>query len=94
MAARNEEAVTGRDPSFYQESARMFVGFASHMIVDGLYAVYFSRAVGSLGTGIAGAVTDNVVKQFIIRKGFEAAVKESYNSAMKGGSAYTDTGRP
>ena len=86
MAARNDINVYERDPSFYQELARMFVNFASNLIKDGIYTVYFSQAVGAVAGQIAGAVTSNLVKQFVIRKGFEAAVKRIYNNAIKNGS--------
>ena len=91
MAARNDIDVVGRDPSFYQESARMFVNFASNLIKDGIYTVYFSRSISAVAGQIAGAVTGNVIKQFVIRKGFEGAVKQMYDNAMKSGLGLSST---
>jgi hypothetical protein len=87
MAARNDIDVISKDPSFYQESARMFIGFAGNLIKDGIYTVYFSQAVSALAGQVAGAVTSSIIKQFVIRKGFEAAVRKVYDAAMKNGSA-------
>ena len=39
-----------------------------------------ARAAGCRASAL---ITDNIVKQFAIRKGFEAAVKSAYDSAMK-----------
>jgi hypothetical protein len=88
MAARGDPDIMLRDPSFSQEAARLFVAFASNLIKDGLYTVYFSRAVKSAGAGIATSVADGMVKQFVVRKGFEATVKKAYDKAMKKGNAY------
>jgi hypothetical protein len=88
MAARSDPDIIVRDPSFAQEAARLFVAFASNLIKDGLYTIYFSRGVKAAGAGIAGSVADGLVKQFVVRKGFEAAVKKSYDKAMKQGVAY------
>jgi hypothetical protein len=87
MAARTDPDIMLRDPSFGQEAARLFVGFAGNLIKDGLYTVYFSRVIAAAGAGIAERVAEGVVKQFVIRKGFEAAVKNTYNAAMKQGAA-------
>jgi len=88
MAARNDLDILERDSSFRQEGARMFVAFASGLIKDGLYTIYFSRAVSAAGASIAARTVDGLVKQFVVRKGFDAAVKNAYNRAMKAGTAY------
>lgn len=88
MAARTNPDIILRDATFAQEAARMFVAFAGNLIKDGLYTVYFSRAVKAAGAGVAARVADGMVKQFVIRKGFEAAVKKTYDAAMKQGVAF------
>jgi hypothetical protein len=88
MAARADPDIVLRDATFAQEAARMFVAFAGGLIKDGIYTVYFSRAVKAAGAGIAARVADGMVKQFVVRKGFEAAVKKAYDAAMKQGAAY------
>jgi hypothetical protein len=82
MAARYDMDVLERDPSFAQEAAQMFVNFARGLIVDGIYAVYFSRGVGAVAKPIAGRLANDMVRQYVIRKGMEKAVKAAYNSAM------------
>jgi hypothetical protein len=88
MAARTDPGIILRDATFAQEAARMFVAFAGNLIKDGLYTVYFSRAVKAAGAGIATRMAEGLVKQFVIRKGFETAVKKAYDAAMKQGAAY------
>ena len=87
MAARGDPDVVLRDPSFSQEAAKQFLDFATGLVFTGLYTVYFSRAVKSLATQTAKAMTNNVVKQYVIRKGMERLAKEAYDSAMRAGTA-------
>jgi hypothetical protein len=82
MAARTDADVLMRDPSFANEAVQMWLKFASGLIVDGVYAVYFSRAVSGIATPIAGRLVDGTVKQFVVRKGMEAAVKQAYKKTM------------
>lgn len=83
MAARHDLDVLQRDPSFQQEAAKIFLKFASGLVADGLYAVYFSRGVSAIAKPIAGRLTSNIVKQFVIRKGMEKAVKKIYDTQVK-----------
>jgi hypothetical protein len=83
MAARYDMRVLERDPSFQQEAAQMFLKFAQGLVADGLYAVYFSRGVGAIAKPIAGRITSDIVKQFVIRKGMEKTVKALYDQAAK-----------
>lgn len=83
MAARNEIDIIMRDPSFRQMSAQMFQSFAAGMIADGIFAAYFARGV-RMGAGAAAVmVTNSKVKQFVIRKGFEKAVKAAFEASVK-----------
>lgn len=83
MQARYDTDVMMRDPGFNQMAVNIFLNFASGLVADGVYAAYFSRAVGGLAGGVAGGVTSNVVKQFAIKKGMESAVKQAYQSATR-----------
>lgn len=83
MAARNDLRVIERDQSFYEEAARMFLAFATGLVADGLYAAYFSRGVQTIVKPIAGRITGDLVKQFVIRKGMEKAIKATYDRTMK-----------
>ncbi|MEP4196420.1 MAG: hypothetical protein ABJL99_12380 [Aliishimia sp.] len=78
MQARVEMNIAMRDPSIYQISGSMFTSFASGLVIQGAYAAYFGRGVSVLGKGIAKQVTSGMVKEFVVRKGFEAAVKEAF----------------
>jgi hypothetical protein len=90
MAARNDPDVISRDQSFYTEAARMFVAFATNLTFDGLYAVYFSRAIGQLSSIVAAGAVDGLVKQFVVRKGMESIIKRLYDSAVKQQTAFTN----
>jgi hypothetical protein len=83
MAARLEMSVLERDASFHQEAARIYVNFASGLIADGVYAAYFSRGVSAVAKPIAGRVASGMIKQFVIRKGMEKAVKQAYDHVVK-----------
>lgn len=78
MQARVEPNIILRDGSFPQAAAKLFLNFASGLIAQGVYQVYFARGVSMAGTALATRITSNMVKQFVIRKGFEAAVKKSF----------------
>jgi hypothetical protein len=82
MQARVEPDVILRDGNFPQVAARMFVEFARGLVIDGVYAAYFSRGVSMVGGGIAKVVTSGMVKEFVIKKGFEKAVKEVFNLSV------------
>jgi hypothetical protein len=83
MAARYDMRVLEKDESFHQEAARMFLQFAAGLVADGIYAAYFSRGVAAIAKPIAGRLTSNMVKQFVIRKGMEKAVKAVYDKTMQ-----------
>ncbi|HET9904624.1 MAG TPA: hypothetical protein VFQ27_13090 [Xanthobacteraceae bacterium] len=83
MAARLELEVLERDPSFAEVAAQMFLNFARGLLIDGVYAVYFSRAVSTIAKPIAGRLASDMVRQFVIRKGMEKAVKAAYNAGMR-----------
>jgi hypothetical protein len=83
MAARFMPEVLMRDGGFAQEAAQMYVSFAAGLVADGIYAAYFSRGVGRVAGAAASAIGGGVVKEFVIRKGMEKAVKEIYDAAVK-----------
>jgi hypothetical protein len=83
MAARVNMDVIERDPSFGQEAARMFVKLADNMIVDGVYAAYFSRIVGLASSALSASLVTGTIKQFVVRKGMESAVSRAFKAALK-----------
>jgi hypothetical protein len=89
MAARNDPDIMIRDPSYRTEAAKQFLDFATGLVFDALYTVYFSRGVKSLATGTAGLVADGVVRQYVIRKGMEKAVKAAYDAAIRAQTAFS-----
>lgn len=82
MAARHDPKVLKLDPSFNDMAMDMFFDFTRELLADGLYAAYFSGKVASLTKGIARRVTSDTVKQFVIRKGMEKAVKQAYDRSL------------
>jgi hypothetical protein len=86
MQARHNPMVTERDPGFYQTSAQIFVNFAHAMTMDALYKIYFSKGVSAVGSGIAKTITSDMVKQMVIKKGFEKAVKDAFKESVGAGA--------
>ena len=80
MQARVEPDILLRDQSIDTIAKNMFVHFASGLVVQGVYKVYFSRGVKLVGSAVAKTITNNMVKQLVIRKRFESAVKDAFMS--------------
>jgi hypothetical protein len=78
MQARVEMDIIMRDASFSQVASQMFLKFASGLLMEGIYAVYFSRGVKMVGKGVAKVITNGMVKELVVRKGFETAVKKAF----------------
>lgn len=83
MQARYDIDVLSRDPSFHQMAMKMYLNFAQGLVVDGVYAVYFSRGIKAGAGALAVSLTSNKIKQFVIRKGFEKAVESAFKEAVK-----------
>jgi hypothetical protein len=82
MAARYLPAVMLRDSAFAQEAAQLYVSFAAGLVADGIYAAYFSRGVKAAAGAAATAIGGGMVREFVIRKGMETAVKEIYDAGL------------
>ena len=82
MAARVNTDVMTRDATVGQWAGRIFTEFGQSMVMDGAYAAYFSRGVRMTASGVAKVITGNMVRQFVIRKGFEKAAKEAFDGAV------------
>jgi hypothetical protein len=73
-----------KDPNAVNQGwARSFVGLGTGLIADGIYIVYFNRAIGSMSGMAASGFTTNPVKSFVIKKGMEKVVKEAYRSGTR-----------
>ncbi len=83
MAARLDPDVLARDSGFATEAMRMYLHFAAGLVADGIYAAYFSRGVRAVATPIAGRLASDTVRQFVIRKGMEKAVKSLYDGTVR-----------
>ncbi len=81
MHGRVDENIILRDPTFQQMAGQLFVNFASGLAIQGIYIAYFQRGVSAVANGIATRITSNMVKGFVIRKGFEAVVKKIFLAA-------------
>lgn len=77
MQARVDMDVIMRDPSFAPAAQKMFMEFAAGLAVQGVYAAYFARGVKMVGKGVARQITNGMVKQLVLRKGFEATAKNA-----------------
>lgn len=81
MTARVDRDITRRDASIDQMAKQMHLQFFSGLVMEGFYTVYFARGVKMTGKGVAKLITNNMVKELVIRKGFEAAVKKAFLNA-------------
>jgi hypothetical protein len=82
MQARGNPMIMERDPEFRVTSAQILVSFAQSMTMDALYKIYFSRGVSAVGSGVAQTITSNMIKQMVIKKGFEKAVKDAFQAGV------------
>ena len=79
MQGRANPLIVERDTGFRSMSANIFASFGASMAVDAVWGGYFKRGVSATGTGMAKAITGNMVKQMVIRKGFERAAREAFD---------------
>lgn len=82
QTAQYQPEILMRDASISRMAASMFLNFAQGLVAQGIYSAYFARGVSLVGRAIATRVTDNAVKQFVVRKGFEAAVKQAMQPGL------------
>jgi hypothetical protein len=74
-----------RDASIGIWANQLFLTFAAQAVSDGFYAAYFRMPV-SRGAGVlAGALVRGRIKQFVVKKAAEAAVKKAFDEAVRGG---------
>jgi len=83
MAARFDMDVNERDPEFYSMAVNLWVNFARGLVKDGMYAAWFGTSV-NMGCGIvAKQLATGLVKQWIIKKGMELAVKKALRKSLE-----------
>ncbi len=87
MAARFVPAIVTRDGSFDTWARETFVGFAAGLVVDGVYAAWFSHGVRAITGGIASAIGGGLVREYVIRKTMETAVHRLYDMGVREGMA-------
>ena len=83
MAARLDTEILSRDAGFGAEAMQLYLNFARGLISDGLYAVYFARGIKGVSGQLAERVSSDLIKQFVIRKGMEKAVKAAYDGTVR-----------
>ena len=82
MAARFDMEVNERDPEFYSMAVNLWINFAKGLVKDGMYAAWFGTSV-NMGCGIvAKELATGLVKQWIIKKGMETAVKKALRKSL------------
>lgn len=77
-----DPAILMRDASIYLLRGQLTVQFAAGLLAEGIYKTYFSIGVGKVAGAIAGALTTNAVKSFVVKKGLEKAVETAYRKSM------------
>ena len=81
--AKEDPEMLMRDHSLTRLQGDAIVQFASGMIIDGFYTVYFKRGIGRACGAIAAGLASNTATRFVIKKGMEYAVKEAYQATVK-----------
>lgn len=72
-----------RDPGLGALRGKILTQFASGLVADGIYAAYFSMGVSKAAGALAGSISKSAIKSFIIKKGMESAVKNTYRAAVQ-----------
>ncbi|MBU4529871.1 MAG: hypothetical protein KUA43_02865 [Hoeflea sp.] len=83
MEARVNPDIVRRDANFAQEAPRIWLSFAKGLLIQGVYQAYFARGVGMVGNGVAKKITGGMVKQLVVRKGFETVVRNAFMAAVR-----------
>lgn len=83
MTARVNQKVLKRDGNFFQLANNIYLKFATGLISEGIYKAYLGRAVSDAGAKIAGVLAEDLVKQYLIKKGFGYAVKKALDAMTK-----------
>lgn len=83
MAGRADMRIYERDPSYQQMSANIYTSFAAGLVMDGVWAVYFKPGVSAIASGAAKRITSSMIKQMVIRKGFEKAAKTAFDRGVR-----------
>ncbi len=71
-----------RDASLYGLRGQLTVQFAAGLLAEGIYKAYFSMGIGKVAGALAGMITSNAVKSFVIKKGLEKAVEKAYRESL------------
>lgn len=83
MTARYLPAIAERGPAFDRWVGEDFVNFAGGLVVDAFYVAYFSQALQVLTGGIAGAIGGGLVREYVMRRGMEAAIHRIYDATVR-----------
>jgi len=81
MQARVDLEIIERDGDFGRLAMQIFSTFATGLIKDAVFEAYFARPVAMAGRGVARRVSSKMVKRYVVRKGFEVAVREAFDTA-------------
>lgn len=87
MSARTMSAIVTRDGSFDRWAKETFVRFAGGLVVDAAYAAWFSFGVRAIAGGLASAIGGGIVREYLVRKSMETAVRRIYDARVRDGMA-------
>jgi hypothetical protein len=82
LHAYQDPDIAIRDPSISQWRGDLLGKWASNMVFDGVYKTYLAYGVSRATGAIAGQITQNSIKAYVIKKGMEKAVKEAYEKSV------------
>jgi hypothetical protein len=77
MQGMGDPSIVERDPEYRRFANGFFQNFTHGLMLSGVYTSYFTVPVRMIGSAIASQITTGMVKQFFVRKGFEAAVRSA-----------------
>lgn len=70
-----------KDASINDWAMKKYLGFAQNLLLDAVYTAYFARGVSVVSGSVAKKITSSAIKEFAVRKGFEAAAKKAFRNA-------------
>jgi hypothetical protein len=79
-AAYTPEVLMKDTDAIVELSNKTTMNYFTRMAGEAVYNVYFKRGVGALAKPLAAKMVSGAFKQFLVRKGMEAAVKRAYQA--------------
>lgn len=63
-------------------SNKVLLSLVSGLLKDGIYAAYFNAGASMICGGVAKKLTSGMIKEFVVQKGLEEAVKKAFRGIV------------